>query len=846
MNSELWPQIEVAFYNATNLSTAARMEYLGTLPAEVRGEVESLLAAEELPLTFTGEILTTIAEIETKAPGNQRLGPYRILGQLGSGGMGSVYKAVRDDDVYQKTVAIKIIRAALAQTGLEQRFIAERQILAQLEHPYIARLIDGGTQEGLPYIVMEYIEGVPIDQYVREQNLSQRDRLILFRKVCEALTHAHQRLVVHRDLKPGNILVQADGTPRLLDFGIAKLLDQPSLTPQTQTGWMLMTPDYASPEQVRGDAISVSSDIYSLGVILYELLTGRRPYILKNYSPTEIQQAICTGAIPRPCLDTDLDTIVLTALHLDPVRRYSSVEKLSDDIRLYLAGQPISARPDTFFYRTTKFIERNRIAVTLATILLITILGGAALVYREGLRSQRRFTQVRAIANRVLNEFDNEAVKLPGNTQLRSVMVRASMEYLDSLAAESTEDADLRHEVALAYQKVGDILGYPRAPNLDQPFEAALAYNKAITLCEANRDEPYCAGLLAVVYAHYGALVPRLGKSELSRGYFDKAMAMLTPKSTYYTQFEVRHGFAQYLVLNGHQAEAVAALEPMFALPLSNQMAMHVRHLASNAESHRGDIVKAARLLDEALELSKAAGRTSVGLERSAALLHHERARLFFSRQGPSMLEPCLAIPHAREAAETGLKISNLERRRTSAIQTIDILQVYLGALAACPSAKDPSPYPQLLELYEQIGLAPEPAQIGEGLRLASRGDTKGALELLEPLLKKQKQLLDSLRSTAEVYLQLNRPQDALQLLRPALDLAVREGNKVSFDHVQYLERSLPLSVLLGDALTQTGRGAEAIEVWQAAVARVPQVSGPYPLAPSTRYWKNQLLSRLK
>src|SRR6266568_1726774 len=276
--------------------------------------------------------------------------------------MGEVYLA--HDPELDRKVAIKLIKSHLKTKELLRRFRNERQILANLQHPNIARLFEAGANaDGLPFFVMEYVEGKPIDQYANEQQLSLTDRLKLFRTVCSAITCAHQNLVIHRDIKPNNILVTANGEPKLLDFGIAKLLHETDSQEATLTMFHAMTPEYASPEQVKGEAITTASDVYSLGVLLYELLTGRRPYKLKRLTTDEITKAICEQEPAKPSasirnqksLRGDLDNIVLKALRKEPQRRYASVEQFSEDIRRHLEGLPVIARKDTVAYRTSKF-----------------------------------------------------------------------------------------------------------------------------------------------------------------------------------------------------------------------------------------------------------------------------------------------------------------------------------------------------------------------------------------------------------------------------------------------------------------------------------------------------------
>jgi serine/threonine protein kinase len=332
----------------------------------------------------------------------RRIGAYLILRELGRGGMGTVYLASRDDDVVRRQVAIKIVRAGLGETEVMRRFRQERDILAALDHPAIARLIDGGsTEEGLPYFVMDYIEGERIDTWCDRRKLNVTGRLKLFQAVCEGVQYAHQHLVVHRDLKPANILVTAEGHVKLLDFGIAKMLEPEETsgaTACTQTLLRRMTPAYASPEQVMGEAIHTTSDVYTLGVVLYELLTGHLPYKMRSHVLHEVARVICEEEPTRPSavisegdaqtisqvregdsvhlrrrLEGDLDNILLKALQKGPARRYSSADQFREDVNKHLAGLPVSARKDTVWYRGSKFIRRHQVGLA-ATVLVVAAL----------------------------------------------------------------------------------------------------------------------------------------------------------------------------------------------------------------------------------------------------------------------------------------------------------------------------------------------------------------------------------------------------------------------------------------------------------------------------------------
>jgi eukaryotic-like serine/threonine-protein kinase len=395
-----WPAVEALLDAVLDLPPDARAAFLAdpaTGTAEVRAEVRRLLdglagAAQllnEPAAEFAAPLVAPDLIDDVALP---RIGPYRVLGEIGRGGMGAVYLAERDDDQYRMRVALKLVPSALVSEHALRRFLEERQILASLQHPRIARLLDGGVAaDGRPYFAMEHVEGLPIDAYCTAHALSIEARLLLFRAVCDAVEYAHRNLVVHRDLKPSNILVDADGEPKLLDFGIARLVataDDAAAEPLTRTGLRLITPEYASPEQIRGEAVSTVSDVYSLGVLLYLLLSGSQPSTGREGRPHELAHAILEVEPERPSavapaglrrrLRGDLDTIVLRALQKDPERRYPSVRALSLDIGRHLAGEPVQARPDSAAYRAGKFMRRHRAGVAVAAALLIFLVAGLA------------------------------------------------------------------------------------------------------------------------------------------------------------------------------------------------------------------------------------------------------------------------------------------------------------------------------------------------------------------------------------------------------------------------------------------------------------------------------------
>jgi eukaryotic-like serine/threonine-protein kinase len=469
-----------------------------------------------------------------------RIGPYRLVKELGRGGMGTVYLAVRSDDSFQKRVALKVLKRGMDTDAIVRRFRNERQILASLDHPNISGLLDGGTTpDGLPYFAMEFVEGQPIDEYCEARHLDTTARLQMFMKICSAVQYAHQNLIIHRDIKPANVLVTADGTPKLLDFGIAKLLN-PDLGGQTYAvtaeGSPLMTPEYASPEQVRGEVVTTSTDVYSLGVLLYELLTGRRPYQLTSRTPAEIARVVCHSVPERPStavtrtwsgtinpeavttaaeasqmpagnperpkvldphrlrrrLAGDLDNIVLKALSKEPARRYASVDQFSEDIRRHLSGLPVTARKDTRGYRAAKFVGRNRTVVAAAALIVVALIAGivgtswqALAARRERARAEQRFEDVRQLANAALLEIHDAIRDLPGSTPARRLLVSKGLEYLDRLSRDAGDRPDLQRELAGAYIKVGDVQGRPLNPNLGDSAGALASYRKAVGIYES-------------------------------------------------------------------------------------------------------------------------------------------------------------------------------------------------------------------------------------------------------------------------------------------------------------------------------------------------------------------------
>ncbi len=603
MKTENWSKVSEILLDCLEVETSERQTYLDNLnlSPKIREEVEKYLAFEE---NVEGSLNFSAVEFsqgffddelsESSAIG-QSFGVYRVVQELGYGGMGAVYLAERTDGKFSQRVALKLLKREMNTAALRRRFQQEREILASLEHPNIARLLDAGTTEDkIPYIAMEYIEGLPIDDFCNKQNLDLSQRLELFRKVCAAVDFAHRNLIVHRDLKPSNILVNEDGNPKLLDFGISKILSSEfeQLSSATVTKLGVMTPSYASPEQLQNKSVTTATDIYSLGVILFELLSGHRPFETKEKDLKEIYKAVIETDPPLPSsvvntisksfdkkvqakteikqdiselstiihnfepktaphnsrhtipskvnfnsnsLRGDLDNIVLKALRKEPERRYSSAENLSEDIERYQKGLPITARPNTFSYRAEKFFKRNKASAIAGTLILLAIIGGigatlwqARVAQAERVKAEKRFNDVRNLANSFLFKLAPKIEKLPGATAAREELVSLALEYLNSLSNEADDDLELQRELAAAYEKVGDVQGNQMTSNLGDTQGAAESYEKALQirqkLYEKNPNDLTVMSDLASSYGKYAEIQRQVGTSERVTEYFQKSL----------------------------------------------------------------------------------------------------------------------------------------------------------------------------------------------------------------------------------------------------------------------------------------------------------------------------------
>jgi serine/threonine protein kinase/Flp pilus assembly protein TadD len=577
-----------------------------------------------------------------------RVGPFRIIREIGHGGMGTVYLAERAGGEFRQRVALKLIRGGIATEYLVRRFVEERRILASLEHPGIARLIDGGiTADGMPYFAMEYVEGVPIDRYCDEHRLSIEQRLELFCAVCDAVQHAHRNLVVHRDLKPSNVLVTEDRGVKLLDFGIAKLLGAEAEEGHTGTGIRLMTPEYASPEQIRGEAVTTASDVYALGVLLYELLTGQHPFRRPGLSRKEVErqllemeperpstavvrpQVLARGGTPalglrdpgaivaargsaperlRRRLRGDLDTIILKAIHREPERRYVTAEHLTADLRRHLSGLPVEARPDTWGYRAGTFLRRNRLAVAAGAAFVLVLAGfsvvatvQATRIQAQAERAAQAHGQTERLAALLLEVFTlSDPERARGQSVTARELLDRGVERVErDLAGDPEIQARMLETMGMAFRGLGS---YDRARTL---LERALVIRR--------RLHPGDHADLAVTLYNLAMVLRFQGEFEPAERHFREALAMRRRLfgDRHPAVVESLNGLG--FVLRGRGADAEA--ESLYREALASGRAVHGRpHLeiadALNglgvALSDRGSFEDAVQAFREALEMYRA------------------------------------------------------------------------------------------------------------------------------------------------------------------------------------------------------------------------------------------------
>ncbi|WP_321471886.1 serine/threonine-protein kinase [uncultured Paludibaculum sp.] len=670
MTAERWSQVKSILAQALELPPSERLSFVhqSTTDTEIREEIASLLAASE----DAGEFIEQPAlappaapAVQFPAPGD-RVGIYAIIQKVGEGGMGAVYQALRDDGEFRRLVAVKILKRGMDTDHVLQRFENEKQILAHFDHPHIAKVLDAGiTPDQRPFFVMEFYAAQPIDVYCQENRLSIAERLVLFQKVCGAVEYAHRNLIVHRDLKPGNILVTAEGEPRLLDFGIAKLLTDESKL--TRAGVHLMTPEYASPEQIRGEPINTSTDIYSLGVMLYEILSGTHPFPsrrsgafpmvpndldlppkapstrVKTLAGKPREASPDLSVLPRGLVSLqrwsgllrgDLDNIVLKALAPDPARRYQSVEQLSADLDRYQHGLPVSAAGDSFPYLLRKFARRNWLAVSSAALVVLALSIGLTVASyqtqvarRERTRAEQRESEVRQLAQTLIFDLHDAIKTLPGATPVRQELLKKATSALDSLAKGAANRIDLRLELADAYLRLGAVEGSPSESSLGNSRAALQGYMKAKELLDAIPQQsrtPQILGRLADVYDRTGEVLQNLGERAKGNEYmaqsitFREQAAAQQPTSipaqrslaiAYFTGSRLAVDTGQYEKAEGLAQRAVKVFQVVYDSNRQSErgrynLALALKSLAA-LRSHFQDFRTAVELSKRALELDR-------------------------------------------------------------------------------------------------------------------------------------------------------------------------------------------------------------------------------------------------
>ncbi|NBB85157.1 MAG: tetratricopeptide repeat protein [Bacteroidetes bacterium] len=808
-------QIEALFDEALDRPADARAAFLDEACADdpdLRAAVQRLLDAYADAPSFLEGDAADVGQAwaaEEEAAHDRRgeiIGPYRLHERIGQGGMSVVYRAERTDGAFDQTVALKLLPAHFETEQRVARFRAERQILARLTHPHIARLLDGGmTTEGHPYLAMEYVEGQPLTVHAREANLSIEERLALLCDVLGALQYAHQNLIVHRDIKPDNILVTPEGTVKLLDFGIAKLLDQtdvPFTLPLTRTGQRLMTPEYAAPEQVTGGTVTTATDVYQVGVLAYELLTGVRPFDLQGKTPSQIERIVAEQPPERPStawtaaataqatvpdgdstpappaavgrrLAGDLDTIILKALAKEPDQRYASVEAFADDLQRFAEGRPVQARTPTLRYRAKKFVQRNRGPVTAAALGALLILGfGAALLNQRNvaLEERDRYQQELATSEAVTDYLTelfaaSNPRETRGDTLTAYELLDAGVDRIGELAAEPRVQHRLMRTMALSYREMG---AYDQADTLlTQTIEQIAETSGPRSAATAN------------AMADLASLRTSQGDLPAADSLYRAAVALqaetLPPDDPTYAQ--TLNGWAVVLARQGDLEEAEAHYREALAIrqrvhgPHHERVAATKRNLAILI-GQQDRLDEAIDLLEDALAVERdVLGDNHLQVAATASSLAAAHTQNGEPERGLPLLEEALAI-----------KVQTLGEAHDDLLPTLNNLAVVterLGDYAAADSL-----YQRTLDLARQHFGTYHPAVAvttsNRGTLARRQGDYAQALQQYQEALRIQRELYDgphpaiaeNLHNAGQAYHGLGETEAAEAHLLQALEHA--------------------------------------------------------------------------
>lgn len=819
MHKEKWERIQTLFEQAVELDKNERDRFLQKECAgqpELLAEVQSLLDEDEnlhpaLSESAGLKLKSMVSKAESDRMIGKILGEYRVESVIASGGMGTVYNALRADGAFEQQVALKISHHSLSSASFEERFRQERQILARLNHPHIARLLDGGvTDDGLPFFVMEYVSGQPIDQYVQDNNLSIDQILDLFLVVCKTVGYAHSQLIVHRDLKPGNIFVTETGQVKLLDFGIAKVFDSDSASPSAQTltqgGQTPFTPEYAAPEQIMGQPVSTSTDVYAMGVILYELLTGQRPYSFDSSQIAEIQSVV-TNAIPqKPStivlknqngkslfsdikltsrrLRGDLDSICLKALKKEEQSRYATIEQMADDIQRHLSGLPVGASGDFLLYRFRKFTQRHKVGISTFSLFSITIFS-LIYFYTAQLRQQTLEAQLEAKKAAAVSEFLGGLFEAAGPEEARGKEVTAEELLAKGAKRIDTELFDQPEVQATMFSVVGDV--YRRIAEFEKAEQLFLkSLERAQTLYSAQSNE------VIDVYQNLGNLYREMGQMERSGSYYSKALelASVNENTDDILFAEILHGKA---ILDYEQGSYLKA-DSLYAISLSIYQNFYGDEHSAIASllNARASVARKLERFEESEQLYKQAlnmRRKLFGDDHPdvAHTLNHLSRLMYFQGRYRE------AESYAREGLALRLKIFGEINPETAA-----------SASSLAGISKASGELSEALKYYRQVEyIVDQVYQDSHPYKPAIKGNIGSTLFELNRYSEAEEFLTESRRLMQEIlpkdhikqsgpalalgnlYIELGRLNEALPLLKESYEL---RSKRLPSDHQQIIE----------------------------------------------------------
>jgi len=840
MTGERWNRIQEIFHGALEHPLSERAAYVAQAcsdDASLRFELESLLAND-------GEGATTLDSLVAGgfklfkptsdfSEAGLQIGPYRLVRELDSGGMGVVHLAVRSDDHYFQVVAVKTIRRGLEFPGLVQRFRAERQILATLNHPNIGAILDGGEMEdGRPFLVMEYVEGQPITVAGEGCGLSVRQRVELFRSVCSAVHYAHQKFVIHRDIKPSNVLVTPAGVVKLIDFGVSKPLAPeliPGELPKTETWQRFMTPDYASPEQLQGKELTTATDIYSLGVVLFELLTGSRPYSLNKLSPAAAERLVCEQEMPLPSsvaglpertrkqIAGDLDRIVLMAMDKDPARRYVSAQGFDEDLLRFLEHRPVLARKSTSLYRLSKFVQRHKTSSAMACATVVVLVGSILLHQWQSHRADRKVNQVATLADSAITDLTEKLQVSSASIETQASVFTSALQYLNQLKQSAGNDPRLLLELSKAYTRLGDLEGSPFVANLGDLGTAATSYRQALqSAVEAQKQLPGEDSTRAVVdaYQRLGGIEWYFGELQAAQSDFEQSLVFATDL---WQQKPDDLNRKTPLVLGrlGLVNVELSSLEPDKALN-NVQAALQVFGADANGQSEHDQVLykiywyqgraledyrspqEAASALRKALDVAERAAQSSASsrqAKRSLFSAYYHLGGPLVGLETMNLGESKAALIYARKALEVAQQIVSDDSKNTQG--RVDLGFAYEGmgdAYRLNQPVAAGTYYRKAIAIAEEMAANPHDAREAQYLIAARKEELAAVLQGPQYAMER----LQVLQEANAKWKQLQasghgEPQDRLFLMRSYCKLSDAE---LALNHVpksrEYADSTLP------------------------------------------------------